>query len=141
MITEKFCLRSSMTKTKLFKKEYAKELLSVAKQDLEGAEILMNSSLKRQEITLFHLQQAIEKALKALLCWQEKPVPLVHSLAIILDKVDSADIPYEADLEELTQYATIRPYEEGVAVFTKDEIIHVFNVTKQVLKAVEKKIK
>ena len=121
-----------MTKSKKFKKEYAKELLDVARQDLEGAEILLASRLKRQEITLFHVQQAVEKSLKATLCWQEKPVPLVHSLAIILDRFD-IQVPHESKLEELTQFATIRRYEEGIALFTPEEVQIAIDIAKDVL--------
>ena len=48
----------------MIQKRICQRVVICCEQDLEGAEILINSSLKRQEITLFHLQQAIEKVLK-----------------------------------------------------------------------------
>jgi HEPN domain-containing protein len=112
-----------MTKDRLFKKEYAKELFTVASDDLEGARALVSAQVRRQEISLFHVQQAIEKALKAYLVWTGKPVPMVPSLGLLVDRIGvSANIPHSDSLEDLTQFATIRRYEEGVALFTSEEI-------------------
>ena len=127
-----------MTKDRLFKKEYARELIAVAKEDLKGAEILAASELKRQEMTLFHVQQAIEKSLKALLCWLEKPVPMVHSLSIILDRLPAEyQAPHADELEDLTQFATIRRYEEGIALLTTQEIAAAIKVAHEILSWVD----
>jgi len=130
-----------MTKERLFKKEYAKELVSVAKSDLKAAQILAKSDLKRQELVLFHVQQAIEKSLKAILCWQGKPVPMVHSLSIIIDRLPNSEgIPDADSLEDLTQFATIRRYEEGVALFSPEEIDAALAQGQQILLLAESKL-
>ena len=131
-----------MTKERLFKKEYAKELLLIAKDDLEGAKVLAAANLKRQELALFHIQQAIEKALKAFLCWLEKPVPLVHSLSIILDRIPkNYQVPSADSLEDLTQFATIRRYEEGIALFTEEEIKEALQLGCEITNWVENQLK
>ena len=127
-----------MTKDRLFKKEYAKELLTVAKDDLEGARALVLAKVRRQELSLFHVQQAIEKALKAYLVWAGKPVPMVHSLGLLVDRIpDAANIPYADSLEDLTQFATIRRYEDGVALFTSEELSQSLKTAEAVIHWVE----
>lgn len=129
-----------MTKERIFKKEYAKELLAIAKDDLAGAEALIQAHLKRQEMSLFHIQQAIEKALKAHLCWLGLPVPMVHSLSIIVDRIPNSDqVPHGELLEDFTQFATIRRYEEGVVVFSAEEIQEALKTGKDIIDWVESK--
>lgn len=131
-----------MTKERLFKKAYAKELLAVAKADLETARILAASGLKRQENTFFNLQQGVEKSLKALLCWREKPVPLVHDLAIILDRFDTNDpVVHADDISDWTQFATIRRYEEGIIEFTAAEIARGLQVAEELIGWVEARLR
>lgn len=130
-----------MTKDRLFKKEYAKELLIVAKDDLEGARALVSAQVRRQELSLFHVQQAIEKALKAYLVWTGRKVPMVHSLGLLVDRISEAEnIPYADALEELTQFATIRRYEDGVALFTSEEISQSLTTAEEVINWVETKL-
>lgn len=130
-----------MTKDRLFKKEYAKELLTVAKDDLEGAHALASAKLRRQELALFHVQQAIEKALKAYLVWLGKPVPMVPSLSLIIDRIPSADsIPQAQNLEDFTQFATIRRYEEGVALFSSEEINQSLLTAEEIIRWVESRL-
>jgi len=46
------------------------------------------------------VQQAIEKALKAYLVWTGKPVPMVHSLGLLVDRIpNAASIPYSDSLK------------------------------------------
>lgn len=131
-----------MTKERLFKKEYAKELLAIAKDDLKGAEVLAAANLQRQEMALFHIQQAVEKALKALLCWLGIPVPLVHSLSIIQDRIPRKyQVPFADSLEDLTQFATIRRYEEGIALFTAEEISSALELGHKITEWVAEQIK
>ena len=59
---ELFCLKVSMSKSRLFKKSYALELIKLAKDDLETALALKKADINRKENILFHVQQAIEKA-------------------------------------------------------------------------------
>jgi HEPN domain-containing protein len=84
-----------MTKTLIFKKEYATELLRIAEEDLETARVLAKAKIKRKENTFFHAEQAIEKSLKAVLCHLQIAVPLTHELSIILDRLPKKETPPE----------------------------------------------
>ena len=115
-----------MTKKRKFKKEYGKELLRIAEGDLESAKGLHKIKVGRTENVLFLAEQAIEKALKAVLCWREIPTPIVHDLGIILENFpEPIVVPDAENMLDLGQFATIRRYEEGVAQFTTEEIADV----------------
>ena len=60
------------------------------------------------------LQQAIVKAIKAVLVKKRIPVPLVHDLGVLLAKLPvGIDAPFGYELNDLNQYATVRRYQEG----------------------------
>jgi|GEM_PF-4425948 len=60
-----------MTKQGKFTKSYAHELLRIAKQDLDSAQFLSKQKSLRVENVFLLAQQALEKSLKAVLCWHE----------------------------------------------------------------------
>ena len=106
-----------------FQKSYAPELLRLAEADLKVAQVLASASGVRGESTLFAVQQAVEKAIKAVLCHEERAIPLTHDIYAILQKLDQAHLPPgDYALNDLTPYATVRRYEEGIFVISPEEI-------------------
>jgi len=131
-----------MTNRRRFKKPYSRELLLVAQGDLEAARALEQSRVSRKENILFHVQQALEKALKAVICAHELDVPLSHDLHELAQAFPGREqIPRVETIYDLTQFATIRRYEEGVAVITDDEIKAAIQTAKEILDWVEQNIK
>jgi len=61
--------------------------LSKAQQDLRAAALDLTASPPLLEDTLFHCQQAVEKALKALLTWHDRPFRKTHDLVELADNV------------------------------------------------------
>lgn len=123
-----------MTLKRLFKKEYALELFRVAEEDLESGQVLYDGAASRRENILFHVQQAIEKSLKAVICAREQEVPLVHDLNELVNSIkEHRVIPHYNEIFDLTQFATIRRYEEGVAVITDAEIEAAFSAAREIL--------
>ena len=111
-----------MTNERTFKKGYAAELLRIAEGDLESAKGLSKIKMGRTENILFHVEQSIEKALKAVLCCKEKPVPLIHDIGIILARFpEGLNVPESEKMIDLSQFAAIRRYEEGKAEITEEE--------------------
>lgn len=106
---------------RLFKPEYAPELMRLAGEDLRAARILFDGKA-RPETILFLLEQAVEKALKAVICHKGQPVPLTHDLEVILCKLVDENPPGGYELSELTPYGTIRRYEESRSLLTSDEL-------------------
>ncbi len=110
--------------TKLFPKEYAKELLNIAEGDFLSAQALDQSiTNKRLENILFMAQQAAEKAIKSVLVHQQIAFPLVHDLGILIALLPHDKYPpHGFNLVQLNPYASIRRYEEGSLPLGRDEI-------------------
>lgn len=120
---------------KKFKKQYASEILRIAKGDLESAEVLSKSKSGRKENVVFLAQQAIEKALKSVLVHHQVAIPFVHDLgALVALLPDPVSPPGGFDLIQLNPYASIRRYEEGSSPLTEEEIQIVMDAAKSVIK-------
>lgn len=117
-----------------YKKEYAYELIKIAEGDLASANALSSASVGRPENVIYIAQQAIGKALKAVLCFREKPIVHTHDLEVLVTLLEK-DIPPDAhQLGILSQYATIRRYEEGYEELTADDFKLVLETGNRVLK-------
>lgn len=121
-----------MTKERLFKEQYAAELLKIAKNDLLAAETLSKNAGVRYETVFFQLQQAVEKGLKSVLVHHNQPVPLVHDIALIIDRL-AVKPPAADELNELTDFAAVRRYEEGTFVVTAEETAAAITLVEQTL--------
>lgn len=129
-------------KDRIYKKEYAKELLSVAENDILAAIALSQHSEVRGETVLLMVQQGIEKGLKSVLCYSGLPIPMTHDLYGIVQRLGTNyHPPYADQLEELTPYATIRRYEEGRFEITVEDIKHSVAMAESILKWCKQVIK
>jgi HEPN domain-containing protein len=133
-------------KERIFKKPYAYELIAIAKNDLRAAETLAKDSLVRKETVLMMVQQAIEKSLKSLLCSLEKPIPMTHDLFTLVQSVQAvsielSELPFALELDDLTPYASIRRYEDGIFEINNEDLKHSFKIAQEVLQWCELKIK
>ena len=124
-----------MTKDKRFAPAYASELLSIARGDLASAEVLAaHPTQGRKENICFAAQQCIEKTLKAMLCANNKAVPMTHNIELLLDRLgESTQPPLGTALIELTDFATIRRYQEGSEVISSEDIAATIAAARQTL--------
>ena len=123
-----------MSRDKLFHREYAKVLWQIAEGDLESAEVMaQNLNKGRRENICFAAQQCIEKSFKAVLCSQQKPVPMTHSIEVLLDRLQLAAPVGAESLIELTDYATVRRYEEGSEIITAEDVQAIITAARGVL--------
>lgn len=130
-----------MTKERIFKKEYAAELLRIAEGDLHSARALEKDTLGRRENIIFMAEQCIEKCLKAVLCHLGKPVPLVHDLDVLVDRLHPLKpIPRSDSMGDLSQFAAIRRYEEGKAILESSEIMEVLQLAQETLSWAKKAV-
>jgi HEPN domain-containing protein len=111
-------------KNTLFNPAYAPELLSIARGDLETAKALLIAKQPgRLENILYMIQQAVEKAFKAVLIQKGIEFPMVHDLGILIALMDSKDYPPGGfDWTALNPYASIRRYEAGPQPIDLSEI-------------------
>lgn len=102
---------------RVFPRAYASDLITIARGDLDSAQVLLEGFEKgrgRPENVFYAAQQSVEKCLKAVLVSREIPVPLVRDIGVLLGKLPAdTNTRFDYDLVGLTPYATIRRYEEG----------------------------
>lgn len=78
--------------------------LGKAEEDWKAADLLLTSSEELTLPCLFHLQQMLEKLLKALLLKQEKPIERTHDLSWL---IHLAALGGDEELLELAESLTI----------------------------------
>jgi HEPN domain-containing protein len=121
-------------KKQLFNKNYASELLGIAKGDLTSAEALCKANSGRPENVVFLAQQSVEKAVKAALIHLEISFPLVHDLGILVALLpDDKAPPHGFSLAELNPFASVRRYEEGPIPLSEEEIKGAIDVARSVI--------
>jgi HEPN domain-containing protein len=120
---------------KLHEKEYASTLITKATQDLEAAIVLSKENKSQFENAAFHVQQCVEKAIKAVLVNKEIPFTYVHDLGVFIEKIprDIKQPPHKYELIALNEYSAIRRYLEGPTPVTKEELSNILDQAKSML--------
>jgi len=96
-------------------REQARKLLQKAEMDIIAVEELLGSPRVSDAIIGFHLQQAVEKLLKALLAANDIPYRKTHDIRELIDLLEDHKIliPEELfDLDDFTPYAVEFRYED-----------------------------
>ena len=94
-----------------------RSMLRMAHKDFNALVGMQGNALFADEIFGFHVQQAVEKALKAWLCTCADTYPLTHELARLLAVLENygADVEKFWPLVQYTMFAVQARYEEGVS--------------------------
>lgn len=95
----------------------AQAMLRMAHRDLNALRGMQNAEIFAEEIFGFHVQQAVEKCLKAWMCAVGITYPLTHQISrlLVLLRDAGADVDAFWWLDEFTIYAHQARYEEGHA--------------------------
>jgi HEPN domain-containing protein len=91
----------------MIKKEF-EVLFELAEADLKVVERLFNEEEIKEEILLFHLQQAVEKLLKVLLSSNKVEYPKIHDIERLIKLCNQNKIvlpEYVEEFVKLTPYA------------------------------------
>ena len=125
--------------------EYIKQyeiLIKKAKDDYNTAKIVFeNIKDINIDIALFHLQQAVEKSLKAVLIYNKIEFPKTHKLDILIDILaeNNINIEIDDDLIILNDYAVEARYDYIGETF--DNIVETTEKVDDLIKKVENMIK
>jgi HEPN domain-containing protein len=99
-------------------KAVAEILRDKAQGDLKAAVVLAHVDPPMNDETVgLHLQQAVEKAAKALLTWKNVKYPLTHDIDALFRALAAKRCPVPerfSDLDTLTPFATQARYERAV---------------------------
>lgn len=114
--------------------EHARALLRMAHKDFNALVGMQGNSLFADEIFGFHVQQSVEKALKAWLCtYGSGSYPLTHELARLLSLLENqgAEVEVFWPLVQYTMFAVQARYEEGIADLDEpiDRVVEIRNVS------------
>lgn len=112
------------------------EWFSHAMSDLNLARIGQESDDVLHEQVCFHTQQAVEKALKAVLLSIKVDFPLTHDLDELVDILENADIhlpPDMTDVGVLTPYAIETRYPGYWEEITEQDVDEAIKLAKRVL--------
>jgi HEPN domain-containing protein len=104
--------------------EYANEWLEYAQRDYDFAvDVEGHFWPKHMEKICYNCQQATEKALKAVLAYQEIDPPYTHDLTLLCQLCIEFDESFSAfldDCEDMTRYAARTRYPDDIEI-TEDE--------------------
>lgn len=121
--------------------EHARAMLRMAHKDFSALTGMLDNVLFADEIFGFHLQQAVEKALKAWLCAYDIAYPPTHDLARLLTLLEIAGVDVELfwPLVQFTIFAVQARYEEGLTDLDEplERVVEIENV--RVLLAITEK--
>lgn len=97
--------------------EQARSMLRMAYKDFNALVGMVGNPLFADEIFGFHVQQAVEKALKAWLCACADTYPLTHELARLFALLENQGVDVEKfwPLVQYTMFAVQARYEEGIS--------------------------
>lgn len=112
------------------------EWMSHAISDLNLARLGQESDDILHEQICFHTQQAVEKALKAVLLFSKIDFPLTHDLDELVDILEHAGIPLPPDIMDvgiLTPYAVEIRYPGYWEEITEQDVDEAIKLAKRVL--------
>jgi HEPN domain-containing protein len=121
----------------------AREWLLKVALDLRGARLDLDATPPLLEDALFHCQQAVEKALKALLVWHDRPFRKTHSLEELgraACAVDSALTNLVDEAAPLTEYAWAFRYPGAPPVPEVAEAGAAFDLVVRVTRAIVERL-
>ena len=99
-------------------KAVAEILRKKAQGDFDAAVVLANADPPMNDETVgLHLQQAVEKAAKSLLTWNNIKYPFTHDIDMLFQTLTAKGCPVPgqfSDLDTLTLFATQARYERVV---------------------------
>ena len=110
--------------------KHAASDLALARLGLESADVL-------PELVCFHAQQAVEKALKAVLLHYNIRFPLIHDLETLVEVARRNDIkfpPWADDVAVLTPYAVETRYPGSWEDFQETEVNEALTIAQQAIK-------
>jgi HEPN domain-containing protein len=105
-------------------REVAQLLLQKAREDLSAAQVLVATEDQADHVIGFHLQQAIEKALKSILAAYAIEIPRTHDLAYLVELLGDQEIPEPvASSDWLTPWGVLFRYDSYPDALDRDKAL------------------
>jgi HEPN domain-containing protein len=121
----------------------AQEWVAHAGADLHYARLGQKDAAALENLVAFHAQQAVEKALKAVLVSRGIDFPKTHDLAQLREFIQGAGVAWPADLDKVvafTPFATHGRYPGFDEVITRADVDEAIVLAEEVLKWAKAKL-
>jgi HEPN domain-containing protein len=105
-------------------REVAGLLLQKAREDLSAAQVLIATEDQADHVIGFHLQQAVEKALKSVLADRAVEIPRTHDLGYLVELLEGfdAEIPEAITSSDwLTPWGVLFRYDSNPDTLDRDK--------------------
>lgn len=105
-------------------REVAGLLLQKAREDLSAAQVLVATEDQADHVIGFHLQQAVEKALKSVLADRAIEIPRTHDLGYLVELLESFDIEIPEAITSsdwLTPWGVLFRYDSNPDTLDRDK--------------------
>jgi HEPN domain-containing protein len=112
-------------------RQLPERLLRKAAADLTAARALADDPDQADEVVGFHVQQAVEKSVKAVLAWFEIDYPLTHDVDHLVRLLTRRDVPVPDTLLEarwVSMWGVVTRYEDIETVLDRVEAVEVATV-------------
>lgn len=105
-------------------REVAGLLLQKAREDLSAAQALIATEDQADHVIGFHLQQAVEKALKSVLADRAVEIPRTHDLGYLVELMESFDVEMPEAITSsdwLTPWGVLFRYDSNPDTLDRDK--------------------
>jgi HEPN domain-containing protein len=105
-------------------REVAVLLLQKAREDLSAVQVLVATEDQADHVIGFHLQQAVEKALKSVLAERAIEIPRTHDLGYLVELLGSFDIEIPEAITSsdwLTPWGVLFRYDSNPDTLDRDK--------------------
>jgi HEPN domain-containing protein len=105
-------------------REVAQLLLQKAREDLSAAQALIATEDQADHVIGFHLQQTVEKGLKAILADRAIEIPRTHDLAYLVELLGDQEVPGPiASSDWLTPWGVLFRYDSYPEALDRDKAL------------------
>ncbi len=122
------------------KKQLAEEWIEKGRNDFKAAKILLKK-VKKFEIVLFLLQQAVEKSIKGFLIYNGWTLKKIHDLEVLIQDAISFDQSFKDYLDigrKLTSFYFESRYPPGPpSLFSKEEVKKLMGQSKEIIEKID----
>lgn len=122
-------------------REHVEAWMLKAEHDIISADRLIGIEPMILDSACFHCQQAIEKLLKAFLCYKEQDIERTHNIRFLLEKCSEFDLSFETlDPRNINMYAVWGRYPDDTLMPTTEEAKYFFQLANQVNAMVKERL-
>jgi HEPN domain-containing protein len=120
---------------------FVKKWMELAENDLLIASFISEGKPLITDIACFHIQQGIEKYLKAFLAYSQTEVPKTHDIDYLLELCMNIDVDFSViDPKNVNDYAVRFRYPHDAEMPSSDELSEYFHIARQVKELVLGKV-